>query len=72
MRHGVASALLADGVTPAVVQRQLRHSDPRITQGISSALQLKTGPPASLNRGLKFSIVVKSALLLNANLSRVY
>lgn len=34
VRHGVASALLADGVTPAAVQRQLRHSDPRITLGI--------------------------------------
>src|SRR5262249_14109902 len=31
MRHGAASALLADGATPAVVQKQLRHSDPRIT-----------------------------------------
>jgi len=30
MRHGAASALLADGATPAVVQKQLRHSDPRI------------------------------------------
>jgi len=34
IRHGVASALLADGVTPAVVQKQLRHGDPRITRGI--------------------------------------
>ena len=34
MRHGTASALLADGATPAVVQKQLRHSDPRITLGI--------------------------------------
>ena len=34
MRHGAASALLADGATPAVVQKQLRHSDPRITVGI--------------------------------------
>ena len=34
MRHGAASSLLADGATPAVVQRQLRHSDPRITLGI--------------------------------------
>jgi integrase len=34
MRLGAASALLADGVTPAVVQKQLRHSDPRITLGI--------------------------------------
>ena len=34
VRHGVASALLADGVTPAVVQKQLRHSDARITLGI--------------------------------------
>jgi integrase len=31
LRHGAASALLADGATPAVVQRQLRHSDARIT-----------------------------------------
>jgi integrase len=34
MRHGAISALLADGATPAVVQKQLRHSDPRITLGI--------------------------------------
>ena len=34
MRHGATSALLADGATPAVVQKQLRHSDPRITLGI--------------------------------------
>jgi integrase len=34
MRHGAASSLLAAGVTPAVVQRQLRHSDARITLGI--------------------------------------
>jgi integrase len=33
-RHGATSSLLADGATPAVVQRQLRHSDPRITLGI--------------------------------------
>lgn len=31
MRHGAASALLADGASPALVQKQLRHSDPRIT-----------------------------------------
>lgn len=34
LRHGAASALLAAGATPAVVQRQLRHSDARITLGI--------------------------------------
>jgi integrase len=34
MRHGAPSSLLADGATPAVVQRQLRHSDARITLGI--------------------------------------
>lgn len=34
MRHGAASSLLDDGVTPAVVQKQLRHSDARITLGI--------------------------------------
>jgi len=33
MRHGAASALLADGATPAVVQKQLRHRDARITLG---------------------------------------
>jgi len=31
MRHGAASSLLDDGATPAVVQKQLRHSDARIT-----------------------------------------
>jgi hypothetical protein len=34
MRHVPASAPLAGGATPAVMQRQLRHSDPRITLGI--------------------------------------
>jgi site-specific recombinase XerD len=34
LRHGAASSLLADGATPAVVQRPLRHSDARITLGI--------------------------------------
>ena len=34
MRHGAASSLLADRATPAVVQKQLRHRDPRITLGI--------------------------------------
>src|ERR1700730_466598 len=34
MRHGAASALLADGATPAVVQKQLRHSAARITLGV--------------------------------------
>jgi len=34
MRHGAASSFLAGGATPAVVQRQLRHSDARITLGI--------------------------------------
>jgi integrase len=33
-RHGVASELLESGATPAVVQKQLRHSDPRITLGL--------------------------------------
>lgn len=34
MRHGATSALLADGAALAVVQKQLRHSDARITLGI--------------------------------------
>jgi integrase len=33
-RHGATSALIADGATPAVVQKQLRHSDARITLGV--------------------------------------
>ena len=31
LRHGAASSLLADGATPAVVQKQMRHSDARTT-----------------------------------------
>ena len=34
LRRGAASALLAEGATPAAVQKQLRHSDPRVTLGI--------------------------------------
>jgi integrase len=34
MGHGAASALLADGATPTVVQKQLGHADPRITLGV--------------------------------------
>ena len=33
IHYGATSALLADGATPAVVQKQLRHSD-RITLGV--------------------------------------
>jgi site-specific recombinase XerD len=34
LRHGAASALLADGATLATVQKQMRHSDPRLRLGI--------------------------------------
>jgi integrase len=34
LRHGAASAFIADGATPAVVQKQMRHSDARITLGV--------------------------------------
>ena len=34
MRHDAASVLLADGATPAVVQKRLQHSDPWITLGV--------------------------------------
>jgi len=34
MRHGAASSLLVGGVTLAAVQKQLRHSDTRITLGL--------------------------------------
>lgn len=38
LRHGACSALLADGVTPVVVQRQLRHADPRTTLAVYAHL----------------------------------
>jgi len=34
LRHGAATAFIADGATPAVVQKQLRRSDARITVGV--------------------------------------
>ena len=34
MRHGAASALLADGASLALVQKQMRHSDPRLTLAV--------------------------------------
>ena len=34
IRHGAASSLLTDGATSDFVQKQLRHSDARITLGI--------------------------------------
>lgn len=34
MRHGAASALLADGASLALPQGQLRHSDPRSTLAV--------------------------------------
>jgi len=56
MRYGAGSALLADGATPAVVQKQLRHSDPRITLGIYGHVignqqrdAMRTGQHASSN-----------------------
>jgi integrase len=33
-RHGATSEMLANGVAPTVVQKQMRHSDARITLGI--------------------------------------
>ena len=33
-RHGATSEMLASGVAPTVVQKQMRHSDARITLGI--------------------------------------
>ena len=33
-RHGATSSMLDDGATPSVVQKQMRHSDARITLGI--------------------------------------
>jgi len=34
MRHGAARALLADAAPPALVQKQLRQSDPRLTLAV--------------------------------------
>jgi integrase len=33
-RHGATSEMMAHGVAPTVVQKQMRHSDARITLGI--------------------------------------
>jgi integrase len=40
MRHGAASARLANGATPAMVQKRLRHSDPRITLSVYAPVML--------------------------------
>ena len=55
MRHGTASALLADGATPAVVQKQMRHSDPRITLGIYAHVVGDEQRDAVENRSVRIS-----------------
>jgi integrase len=55
MRHGTASALLADGATPAVVQKQMRHSDPRITLGIYAHVVGDQQRDAVENRSVRIS-----------------
>ena len=52
-RHGAASALLANGATPAVVQRQLRHSDARITLGVYAHVIREDQRNAVQNRSAK-------------------
>jgi len=52
-RHGAASALLADGASPAVVQRQLRHSDPRIALGLYGHLIRNNQRNAVQNRSAR-------------------
>jgi integrase len=49
----VAGSLLAGGATPAVVQRQLRHSDPRITLGIYGHVVVNDQRNAVQNRSKK-------------------
>jgi integrase len=58
-RHGATNALLADGATPAVVQKQLRHSAPRITLGIYGHVI------GNQQRGKKLAaqVVVQSSIL---------
>ncbi len=61
LRHGAASSLLSDGVTPAVVQRQLRHSDPRITLGVYGHVigdQQRSAVERRSERIAQFSVVV--------------
>jgi len=45
MRHGAASALLADGASPALVQKQLRHSDPRLTLAVTLTFSAISNAP---------------------------
>jgi integrase len=53
MRHGAASSLLESGATPAVLQKQLRHSDARITLGIYGHLIGDAQRNAVQNRSAK-------------------
>jgi hypothetical protein len=53
MRHGATSALPADGETPAVMQKQRRHSDPRITLGIFGHVIGNQQPYAVENRSAR-------------------
>ena len=72
MRHGAASSLLADGATPAVVQKQLRHSDPRITLGVYAHVVGNQQRDAVENRSerieeyrFKITRLVSNALLVS-------
>lgn len=47
------SALIADGATLAVVQKQLRHSDPRITLGIYGHVIGEEQPDTVENRPVR-------------------
>jgi integrase len=47
------SALIADGATLAVVQKQLRHSDPRITLGIYGHVIGEERPDSVENRPVR-------------------
>jgi integrase len=50
MRHGAASALLADGASLALVQKQMRHSDPRLTLALYAQVLGDQQPTAVQNR----------------------
>jgi len=69
MRHGATSALLADGATPAVVQKQLRHSDPRITLGIYGHVIGNQQRDAVENRSARIETVRGDLVQLVSNAS---
>jgi integrase len=66
-RHGATSALIADGATLAVVQKQLRHSDPRIRLGVYAHVIGNQQRDAVENRSARIEQVCSELIQLVSN-----